>query len=132
MKITGKMQVDIFHGHNLSITAACCTAFNSENGTQRGLSEGYYGLFTDQAQTVSQTHGSSGLTFSCGRRRYGSHQYELAVLLWTFTQVIQRDLSFIFTVIFHILIRDMQLFGDLIYGTHRSGLCYFDIGHHGG
>ena len=36
--IAGKVQVDVLHRENLSVTAACGSSFDSEHRTERGLS----------------------------------------------------------------------------------------------
>ena len=47
MEVTSEVQVDIFHGNNLSVTTAGSTALNAEYRTQRRFSQSYGNLLTD-------------------------------------------------------------------------------------
>ncbi len=66
VKISGEVQVDVFHRQNLGIAAACRAAFHAEHRPQRRFAQGNHGIFADVAQRVRQTDGYGGLPSPAG------------------------------------------------------------------
>ena len=127
MKIPGEMQVDVLHGHNLGISAAGRTAFHTEHGTKRRLSQGHNGLFSDPTQTVCKSDRGCGLPFPGRRRGYGRDQNEFSVLT-VFFQKRKVNLGLVFAIGLQKLFRNMGLLPDLPDRPHFAGLCNFNIG----
>ena len=59
MEVTGKVQVDVLHRHNLGIAAACSAALNAHAGAEGRLAQSYDNLFAELSQALCQTYGSS-------------------------------------------------------------------------
>ena len=68
MKITGKMQIDIFHRYHLGIAATRCPALHPETWAQRRLSQAHHRLFADSVKPVAQTNSCCGFAFACRGR----------------------------------------------------------------
>ena len=79
MEVTGKVQVDVLHRHNLRIAAACSTALDSHAGAEGRLTQSYDNLFAELSQALCQTYCSSGLAFACRSRGDSGNQNQLAV-----------------------------------------------------
>ncbi len=47
VEVAREMQVDILHGHDLRVSAACRASLNAEHGTQRRLAQRHDDLFAD-------------------------------------------------------------------------------------
>ena len=67
MKIAGEMQVDVFHGHHLRITAPGRPALHAKTGSKRRLAQANHGFMAQAVQRIAQAHGRGGLAFA--RRR---------------------------------------------------------------
>ena len=80
MKIAGKMQVQLFHGHHLRIAASCGAAFDTEAGPQGGLPQRHHGLLPQTGESLSQSHAGGGLSLPCRSGIDGRHQHQLSVL----------------------------------------------------
>ena len=79
MEVTGKVQVDVLHRHNLRIAAACSAALNAHAWAEGRLAQSYDNLFAELSQALCQTYGSSGLAFACRSRGDSGNQNQLAV-----------------------------------------------------
>src|SRR5699024_3155777 len=86
MEVAGEVQVNILHGNNLCIAAACSAALYAEYRSQGGLTKGNHHVLAQLLHTVCQTNGGSGLTFSGGSGVNGGNQDQLAVFLIGFFQ----------------------------------------------
>ncbi len=64
MEVTGEVQVDVFHRHDLGITATCGTTFHAETGTEARLTQSDNRFLTNPAQTVAQANRGGGFTFA--------------------------------------------------------------------
>ena len=81
MEVTGKVQVDILHGDDLSPAAAGGTALNAKDGAERRLAQGHGTLDAATTQAVGQTDGRGGLAFASGRGVDGGHEDELGLVI---------------------------------------------------
>ena len=64
-KITGKMEVDIFHGYHLRIAAAGSPALHTKTGPSEAP-EAQPWLFTNEVQPIGQPDGHSCFTLPAG------------------------------------------------------------------
>ena len=53
VKIAGKVQVDVFHGHNLGIASSRRPAFHSETGSKTGLAKANHRFFANAGEAVA-------------------------------------------------------------------------------
>ena len=74
MEVTGKVQVNILHGDDLSPAAAGSTALNAKDGAERRLAQGHGTLDAATTQAIGQTDGRGGLALA--RRRWVDSGYE--------------------------------------------------------
>ena len=81
MEVTGKVQVDILHGDDLSPAAAGSAALNAKDGAERRLAQGHGTLDAATTQAVGQTDGRGGLALA--RRRWvdSGHEDELGLVI---------------------------------------------------
>ena len=79
VKVTGKVQVDIFHRNNLSIAAAGGAAFHTKAGAEAGFSQTDQCIFADAVKAIGKAHRGGGLTLTSGCRRNRGDQNKLAV-----------------------------------------------------
>lgn len=66
VEIAGKVQVDVFHGDDLGVAAACSAAFDAEAGSQGRFAQGDDGLLTDFGEALGQADGGRGFAFAGG------------------------------------------------------------------
>ena len=81
VKISGKMKVDILHGHDLRVTASRCAALDSEYRPEGRLPERDDHFLPDLFQTVSKPDRRCRLSFPGGRRRDSGNKDQLPVRL---------------------------------------------------
>ena len=79
VEIAREMKVDILHGDDLRVAAACGTALYAEHGAEGGLTQSDHNVLADLAHAVCQTDGRRGLTLACGGGGDGGHENELSV-----------------------------------------------------
>ena len=72
--ITGKMKIYILHRDNLRISAACRTAFNSENRAEWWLAKGGNCFFAKPIECLRKADWNSSLTLS--RRGWINSRYQ--------------------------------------------------------
>ena len=79
MKVAGKVEIDILHGYNLSISAAGSAALYAEYRPQGWLAQSDHYVFAQFLKTVSQTYRGGSFAFS-GRSRVDSgNQYQFSI-----------------------------------------------------
>ena len=130
VEVTREMKVDILHGNDLRVAAACRTALDTENGTERGLSESNDGFFADSAETVCETYGRRGFSFACGGGGDRRNEDQLTVGLVRFIQKRKIDFCFVLSVLLEIIVRDARDICDLGDRTKLGRLCNFNISFH--
>ena len=129
--VTREVKVNVLHGNNLSITAACSTALNTHNGTERGLTESYYGIFTKSAKSLSETYGSSCLAFACRSGVDGCCKNKFTVGIGgNSLNKLFGKLCFIFSVKLKLVKADAYLFSNLCNRFHFRTLCNLNISKH--
>ena len=110
MKISSKMEIDIFHRNDLCITATSRTAFNAEHWTQRRFSKRHNSIFPYPTQTVCQADRGGCFPFT---RRSGSncsYQHQLAIRPLCFLKEVIINLCFIISILFDIFFIDFTRF----------------------
>ena len=68
VEVAGEVQVDVFHRHDLRVTAACRAAFHPEHRPQRRLAQADHRLLADPVQRIAKSDGGGRLAFARGRR----------------------------------------------------------------
>jgi len=127
VEVTCEVQVDILHGNDLCVSAACGAALDAEHGTERGLTQSDHAVLTDAAHTVGKTDGSSGfpLTRGCGCNcRY---QNKLAVFTIVVFEQCVVYFCLVFAVLFEIFFIHTCDLCDLGNGLHFCALCNFNV-----
>ena len=127
--IAGKVQVDIFHGHNLGVTAARSAALYTEHGPKGGLTQAEHRLFTHGVQGVRQANTGGGFALASRGGADGGHQDQLAVWAVTVDQLVV-DLGFVTAIRDQVLVCKAQLFRYFGNGQHLGCLCNFNVAQH--
>ena len=127
VKIAREMEIDILHRNNLGISAACRTALDSEDGTERRLTQSNSRILADSSQAVSKTDCCGG--FSLARRggRDGGHKYKLAVLSVGFAEQRKVDFRLMIAVLLNVFFVNMSNRCNLLYMLHLAILCNFNV-----
>ena len=128
MKVSGKMQVQVFHGNHLGISASGSPALDTEAGAQGRLSQGYDGVFPHPAKGLPQPHGGGGFALTGRRGVDGCHQHQLSVLFvfYLFPQFIC-ELGFIFAVKLQVILRNPVRGSSLLNGLHYRFLSNLNV-----
>ena len=127
VEVTREVEIYVLHRNYLRVSAACRTALDSENGTERGLAECYGYGFADALHSVGKTYGCGSLALACGGRRYGGYQNKLTLGACALIQERVVDLCFIVSVIFEIFFINTDGFCNLADMLHFCALRNFNI-----
>ena len=73
MEIAGKVQIDVFHRHDLGIAAAGGAAFHAKARPERGLADADCGLLADFVEAIAQSDSRRRLAFASRCRSDGRH-----------------------------------------------------------
>ena len=76
MKITGEMQIYLFHRKYLGISAACRSTLHSEARAEGRFPQGDYGFFPDSVKSQCKSYRYRGLSDSGFGGRYCSYEDE--------------------------------------------------------
>ena len=129
MEVTGKMQVDVLHGHHLSIPAAGCSALDAEYRPQGRLAQRDGHVLSDAPESIAQADGRGGLSLACRRRGDRGHQDQLSVLFRPGLEHSRVDLGLVAPIGLYIGFLDVGLRSDLLNGLHLTRLSNFNICH---
>ena len=80
VQVTGKVQVDILHGHHLCVAAAGSAALYAEHGAKAGLTQAEHGLFAQRVHGVGQTYAGSSFALTGRGGADGGDKDQLALL----------------------------------------------------
>ena len=127
VEITCEVKVDVLHGNDLSVSAACSAALDAENRSEGGLAQCYHNLLAELLKTIRQTDGCCCLSFSCRRRVHRCNKDKLAVFPVGILQKLIVDLGLVFAVLFQVFVTDACLCRDLGDRKHLTFLRNFDI-----
>ena len=125
--IAGEMQVDVFHGNNLSVSATCSAALYAEYRAQRRLTKSYHNILAQLTHTICQTNCRSGLAFACRSGVDCGNKDQLAILAFVLSQQIVINLGLVLSVMLQILLINTSSFCDLVHGEHFSLLCDLNV-----
>ena len=132
MEIARKVQVDVFHGDDLGVSAAGRAAFDAEAGSQGRFAQGDDGLLADLGEALGQADGRRGLAFAGRRRRNGRHQDQFArFVLADFVKQAVGQFGLVLTVHFQVIRRNAQFGRDVRDGKHFTLLRDFNVRKHG-
>ena len=129
MQVTGKVQVDILHGHHLCVTAAGSAALYAEHGAKAGLAQAEHGLFAQCVHGIGQTHAGGGLALTGRGGADGGDKDQLALLFGVVDQPVV-DLGLVAAIGDHTFVLQTQLSCDLGDRFHFGFLRDLDIGLH--
>ena len=128
VKITGEMEVDVLHRHDLGITAAGGATLHAEARPEGRLAQTDAGALADAVQRIAETDGSRGLPFPGGRRRDGGDKHEPALGLGQlFLIEIEADLGLVFSVMLERGGGNIEPCGDFFNRQHGRLLGNFDV-----
>ena len=128
IEVTGKVKVDVLHGHHLGITAPSRAAFHTKHRAERGLAQRNHGALANAVERITQTHRGGGFTFARWRRADGRHQHQLAVGGLVAVEPLQVDLGLVVTVGLQRFGRDTKpVLRHLDDGLQGGGLGDFDV-----
>ena len=128
VEVTGKVQVDVLHGDNLSVAAAGSAALNAKHRSQRGLTQGNQNVLAQLAHTVGQTDGGGGLAFAGRGGVDGGDQDQLAIgLVGHVLEDLVVHLCLVLAVLLQVLLVHTGGLCDLGNGLHDGFLCDFDV-----
>ena len=130
VEVTGEVQVDVLHGNDLGITAACSAALDAEDGAQGRLAQCHDDVLVQTGKGVCQTDGGSGLTLAGGSGIDRGYQDELSGLMILVAKQVVVDLCLVIAVLFQIAFGNTRLLGDFLDRTRLASLCDFDVSQH--
>ena len=128
VEVAGEVQVDVLHGDDLCVAAACRAALDAEDRPEGRLAERDEDVLAQLAHAVSQTDGRGGLAFACGSGVDGGDEDQLAVLALDFLEDVVVNLCLVLAVLFDVLVVDACGLCDLSDRQHLGFLCDFDVG----
>ena len=76
--ITGEVQVDVLHRHDLRITATGCAALDTHDRPLRRFADRHHRLVPGHAHRIGQPDQGGGLALACGCGAHRRDQHELA------------------------------------------------------
>ncbi len=130
MEVTRKVQVDILHGHHLSVAAASSTALNTEARAQRRFAQRDHGLLANAVQRIAQTNGGRGLALARRGRVDRGHQDHLAVgLVFHRVNVVELDLRLVVAIGLDHVFWNAELVCNLDDLFHLCTACNIDVTH---
>src|SRR5690606_30776966 len=110
MEVTGEVEVDVLHRHNLCIAATSRTALHAEAGPQRGFAEADSRALANAVQAITQTHTRRRLPFTRRGRGDRGDQDQLAVgAIFERLDEVEGDLSLVGAVLKDRLLRNVEL-----------------------
>ena len=130
VKVARKVQIDIFHGNDLGISAASRATFNTKNRTQRRLTQRNNHILAALGQRIGQANGCGGLSFARRGRIDCSYQNKLARSMLFLAKQIEIDFSLVISVNLKVFVLDAYFLGNFTNEFRRCRLSNFDIAWH--
>ncbi len=128
VKVTGEMEIDVLHGHDLRMAATSRTSLHAKAGSERGLADAADRLAADAVQSVGQAHGGRGLALT--RRGWGNGRDQDQLALRPVGQrvhEVQGDLCLMAPIGMDCVHRDPSDARDFADGFHRCRARDFKI-----
>ena len=132
VEVAGEVQVDVLHGDDLGVSAACGTALDAEHRAQAGLAQRNDGVLAALLQRVGQAHRGGGLALAGRRGVDGRHEHQLARRVLLVAQQVVVHLSLRGSVLLQVLLGHTRLLRDGADGLRSRCLGDFDVGQHVG
>ena len=125
--IAGEMQVDVFHGHDLGISAARRAAFDTENGAERRFAKSHRNIPAYAFKSVGKSYRRGRFSLAGGGRSHGGHQNEFALFARSVGKQGKVDFCLVFSVLLNIFFVNARRRGYFCYRLHLTSLRYFYI-----
>ena len=121
VKVSGKVQVDVFHGNHLGQTSSGGAAFHAETGSQGGFAQADQRLFAQAVERVSQPHHGGGLALSGRGGRNGRHQDEFPLAAVLRAQGVRRQLGLVVAVGFQMVLWNPEFLSGQVHHFFQLG-----------
>ena len=131
VEVAGEVQVDVFHGNNLRVSATRSAALDAKHGTQRRLAQRHHHVLAALGQRIGQANRRGGFALAGRRGVDGGNQDQFARLVLLVAQQVVVDLRLVLAVALKVLVVDARLLGDLLDRLRRARLRDLDVGQHG-
>ena len=132
MNIAGQMQVEVFHRHDLGISAARRAALDPEGRAHAGLPDAGEGLFPELVQGLGQADGGGGLPLA---QRGGGDGGDVDIvpvgLVLQPVPHIEMDLGFSAAIVFEVVFGETDAGRDLTNGQDFGGLGDIEVRRNG-
>ena len=131
VEVAGQVQVQLLHGNDLGVAAACCAALDAEGRAHCGLTQSQDCLAAGLREALCEGYGGCGLTFTeRGGGDCGNHDVLGAALAGGLCVggFVEEDLSDILAVGFKAIFADAVVRCDLVDGPQIGGKCDFEVG----
>ena len=126
MKVACEMQVYILHRDDLRISAACGTALDAENGTERRLTQSNGNALSYAGKSVGETYRGCRFAFACGCRCYRRYKDELAAFFRA-VEIAEVDFCLVIAVLLDKFGRDARALRYFQYMLRHACLSDFYI-----
>ena len=129
MNVAGEVEIEVLHGDDLAVSAACGAAFDSEGRSQTRLAHAGEDLLAQmRSQRLAQPDGRGGLAFSQGSGSDGGYHHILAARK-TLQPVENREADFGLGVSIKIQLmgENAGLVRNMTYGNGHCSLRDFEI-----
>ena len=129
VEVAGEVEVDVFHGNDLGISAAGRAAFDAEDRAEGRLTKSDDDVLADLSHAVREADGRGGLAFAGGSRVDGGDKDQLAVrFVGIVLEEFVVDFCFVVAVHFEIFLVDAGTLRDDADVFHFAFLGDLDIG----
>ena len=128
-EVARKMEVDVFHGDHLGMTAAGGSAFDSEHRTQGRFPQGRCASQADVGQSVREAYADRGLAFSRRGGGNGRNQHQVRVFFAIGAKQLQGKFGLGAAVKFQSVCGEAYSTGNVNQGARRDAACNFQIRH---
>ncbi|CNI71397.1 Uncharacterised protein [Mycobacterium tuberculosis] len=131
VEVAGQVQVQLLHGNDLGVTAACCAALDAKGRAHCGLTQRQDCLAAGLCEALCEGDGGCGLTFTeRGGGDCGNHDVLGAALAGGLCVggFVEEDLSDILAVGFKAIFADAVVCCDLVNRPKIGGKCDFEVG----
>ena len=130
MEVASEVEVDLVHRQHLSVTATGSTAFLTEAGTERRLTQCHDSILADGIHAERQTHAYRRLADAGLGGTDSGHEDEVVLAHGFFLDGVDVHLGDVLTIAFSLLRVDTQLPDDVVDRTENCRLCNFNIRFH--
>ena len=127
VEITCEVEVDVLHGNDLRISAACRAALDAEDRAEGGLTKSNHDFFAQFLEAVSQSDSRCGLALTCRGGVHRCHEDQLSVFPVGVLEKLVIDLGLVLAVLLKIFVIDPCLCRDLCDREHLTFLRNFNI-----